>query len=65
MKHANICHLFNGHHEVMTVREVAQAVRCSESHILDMIHKDELPCFRIGRYYRVLKPDVLDCLGRV
>ena len=65
MKQAKICHLFDECHEVMTVREVALAVRCSESHLLDLIHRDELPCFRIGRGYRVLKSDVVGCLGRV
>ena len=64
MKHANIEHLFKERHEVLTVREIAQTIRCSEKHILRMIYADELPCFRIGRQYRVLKPDILACFDR-
>jgi len=41
MKSANISHLFEKRHDVMTVREIAQTIRCSESHILDLIHSDK------------------------
>ena len=60
-KYANLDLLFEKHNEVMTVRELAQTLRCSDSHILDVIHSGELPCFRIGRHYRVCKKDVLVC----
>ena len=59
MKNADISHLFKERHDVMTVREIAQTIRCSEKHILRMIHNDELPCFQIGKQYRVLKPDII------
>lgn len=61
MKHADINHLFSHNTRVLTVNEVSIAVRCSPSHILDLIHSDELPCFHVGRQYRVLKSDVISC----
>jgi len=64
MKSANISHLFEKRHDVMTVREIAQTIRCSESHILDLIHSDKLPCFSVGRQFRVLKSDVLTCFEK-
>lgn len=64
MKYADISHLFKERHEVLTVREFAQTVRCSESHILRMIHGDELPCFQVGRQFRILKRDIVACVKK-
>lgn len=64
MKYADISHLFKESHEVLTVREIAQTVRCSENHILRMIHGDELPCFQIGRQFRILKRDIIACVKK-
>lgn len=61
MKHASIDRLFSHNTEVLTINEVSIAVRCSPSHILELIHRDELPCFHIGRQYRVLKSDAVRC----
>lgn len=64
MKYADIRHLFKDCREVLTVRETAQTVRCSEGHILRLIHTDALPCFQVGRQFRVLKRDVIMCLKK-
>lgn len=64
MKTANLDYLFNQFGEVLTVKEVASTIRASESHVLRMIHSDELPCFQVGRHYRILKPDAVACLRK-
>lgn len=64
MKYAQLGQLFKEHHDVLTIREAAQTIRCSESHILRMIHSDLLACFMIGTQYRVLKKDIVDCFRK-
>lgn len=64
MKAAEISHLFEKYGEVMTAGEVAATIRASESHIYDLIGSGDLPCFCIGRQYRVLKSDVITCLKK-
>ena len=59
MKVANITPLFQSYPDVMTVSEVAKTVRCSDSYILDLLHKDVIACFLVGRQYRLLKADVI------
>lgn len=57
--------LFENCGDVMTVKEVAATIKCSESFILDMIHDDILPCFTIGKHYRVLQSDVIKLLAEL
>lgn len=64
MKPADISYLFDKFGEVLTCSEVATTIRSSESHIYDLIAEGELPCYCVGRQYRVLKRDVLNCLRR-
>jgi len=64
MKAAEISYLFDKYGEVMTAGEVAATIRASESHVYDLISEGDLPCFCIGRQYRVLKRDVIDCLKK-
>lgn len=61
MKLAIIKTLFADQKKVVTVKEVAEAVRCSESYVLELIHSDLLPCFMVGRHYRMILTDVLNC----
>ena len=64
MKYTQIGTLFEDCFEVLTIKEIAQIIRCSESHVLRMIHNDELPCFCIGKQYRVLKSDITACFEK-
>ena len=61
MKLANIETLFEKKKKVVTVKELADAVRCSETYILELIHSDSLPCFIVGSQYRLIVSDVLSC----
>ena len=62
MKLANVTILFDEQKKVLTVKEIADNLRCSESHILKLMHTDLLPYFMIGSHYRFLLADVLDCI---
>ena len=64
MKYAQIEKLFKDCCDVLTVKEIAQTIRCSESHVLRMIHSDELPCFCVGKQFRLLKADVVACFAK-
>lgn len=43
MQHADINHLFSHNTRVLTVNEVSMAVRCSPSHILELIPATNCP----------------------
>lgn len=62
MKPANMDYLFEPFGEVMTPDEVCKTIRASVSYVHGLIERGDLPCFRVGRQYRVLKRDVLHCL---
>jgi excisionase family DNA binding protein len=40
--------------QVLTVEEVAEALRCARSTVYRLIEEEGLPAFRVGRRYRVL-----------
>jgi len=62
MKAAELEKLFARFGEVMIPSEVATTIRCSDSHVYELIYRGDLPCFCIGRHYRLLKTDVIACL---
>lgn len=51
--------LFEGYHDVITIREAAHVVRCSKDYIQDLIHRDLLPYFKVGSHCRIFKGDVI------
>jgi len=59
MKFARIDTLFDEHKAVLTVKEIADRLHCSDNYIISLIHKDLLPCFIVGRHYRILREDLL------
>ena len=58
MKFAKIDSLFGEHKEVLTIQEIAAKLRCSDKYIISLIKQDMLPCFIVGRHYRVLREDL-------
>jgi excisionase family DNA binding protein len=52
--------------DVMTVAEAATLLRCSERHVYNLVHRDELPGARyLGRNIIIVRPVLLDwLLGR-
>ena len=65
MKAAELDILFARFGEVMTPSEVATTVRCSDSHIYELLGRGDLHCFCVGRHYRVRKTDVITSLRRL
>lgn len=44
--------------DLMTVREVADAMRVSTMTVYRLINAGELPALRVGRHFRVLRSDL-------
>lgn len=65
MKAAELDSLFARYGEVMTPFEIATTVRCSDSHIYELLTRGDLPCFCVGRHYRILKTDAISCFRRL
>lgn len=61
MKFVDIGFLLKDSPEILTIHEAAALTRASESYLHHLIQTDRLPCFRVGRNYRVLKWDVIQC----
>lgn len=45
--------------DIMTVKEVAEWLKCSPAHIVRCIKRDGLPAFKLGGDYR-LKKDLIE-----
>lgn len=65
MKAAELDSLFARYGEVMTPFEIATTVRCSDSHIYELLCRGDLPCFCVGRHYRILKTDAISFFRRL
>ena len=63
IKQAHIYDLFSSYPEVLTVSETAKAVRCSAGFIYGLLRSDRLPCYRVGRTYRIRKNDAVICFS--
>lgn len=49
--------------DIMTIREAREALGISKSTIYELIQKDQLPAFRLGRkLWRIRKDDLLGYL---
>ncbi len=62
MKCSDLETLFKPFPDVMTPKEISIAIRASESHIYRLIVQERLPCFCVGRHYRIMKQDMIRCL---
>lgn len=51
--------LFAGYQEIVTVREVAFVIRCSEDYILALISQNTIPHFMVGSHFRIFKEDII------
>ena len=51
-------------HRLLTVREVADAMRVSTMTVYRLVHSGELPAIRVGRSFRIPAAAVDDYLGR-
>lgn len=51
--------------KLLTIKEAAEMLRCSEGHIYRLIRRGELPTIKVGRKYtRIKKKDVLDFIEK-
>lgn len=46
-------------HELLTIPEAAQRLRCSYPTALSLVHRGILPAAKVGRAYRV-RPEAID-----
>ena len=61
MRFVEIEFLLKDSPEILTIHEAAALTRSSESYLRHLIQTDRLPCFKVGRNYRVIKWDVVQC----
>ncbi len=52
----------DGEHSLLTVREVADAMRVSTMTVYRMIRSEALPAIRIGKHFRIRTRDLEDYL---
>ncbi len=52
----------DGEHSLLTVREVADAMRVSTMTVYRMIRSEALPAIRIGKHFRIRNRDLEDYL---
>ena len=51
--------------EILTVAEAAEWMQISRNKTYDLIHRGELPCFRVGRVIRIFRDDLIAFLKRM
>lgn len=52
----------HGDAQLLTIAEVANALRVSKMTIYRMVHSGQLPAMRVGRSFRVSKAELNKCL---
>jgi excisionase family DNA binding protein len=50
--------------DIMTLPEVAEYLRCSPSTIYRMVHRSQLPCFKVGRDWRFIRAAINAWINR-